>query len=60
MRMEISVAVSITDLHMHCSHSAPAPVVPELSDETDTRHFDDMDDDDKPHETFPVPKARLH
>jgi serine/threonine protein kinase len=35
-----------------------APVVPELAGDTDTRHFDPLDDEDKgSQETFPVQKA---
>eukprot|EP00117_Sycon_ciliatum_P036277 scpid14936/ scgid1448/ Rho-associated protein kinase 2; Rho-associated, coiled-coil-containing protein kinase 2; Rho-associated, coiled-coil-containing protein kinase II; p164 ROCK-2 len=36
---------------------AVAPVIPELSDETDTRHFDDIDEEDKGQESFAVPKT---
>lgn len=39
--------------------AAEAPVVPELSDETDTRHFDEIDEDDGPKKTFPTPRVRL-
>lgn len=36
---------------------AVAPVVPELSGDTDTRNFDDIDDDKGDEEVFPTPKA---
>nr|XP_039271610.1 rho-associated protein kinase 2-like isoform X1 [Styela clava] len=36
---------------------AVAPVVPELSGDTDTRNFDDIDDDKGDEEIFPTPKA---
>lgn len=36
---------------------AVAPVVPELVGETDTRNFDDIEDDNDENESFPTPKA---
>lgn len=33
------------------------PVVPELSGDDDTSHFDDVEKDETPEENFPVPKA---
>jgi Rho-associated protein kinase 2 len=33
------------------------PVIPELDGDADTKNFDDLDKDDNPDETFPVPKA---
>ena len=43
---------------MICVFLAVAPVVPELSCDTDTRHFDPIDDADKgSQETFPVQKV---
>lgn len=33
------------------------PVVPELQGDDDTSNFDDIEKDDGPEETFPVPKA---
>ena len=37
--------------------SAVPPVVPELSSDVDTSNFDEIEKDDSPEETFPVPKA---
>ena len=37
--------------------SAVPPVVPELSSDVDTSNFDEIEKDDAPEETFPVPKA---
>uniref|UniRef100_A0A3Q3KE22 Rho-associated protein kinase 1 n=1 Tax=Monopterus albus TaxID=43700 RepID=A0A3Q3KE22_MONAL len=36
---------------------AAAPVVPELSSDTDTSNFDDIEEDRGEEETFPIPKA---
>lgn len=36
---------------------AVAPVVPELSGDTDTRNFDDIEDEKGDNEHFPTPKA---
>ena len=36
---------------------ATPPVRPELDCDTDTRNFDDIEKDDSPEETFPVPMA---
>ena len=33
------------------------PVVPELSGDDDTSNFDDVEKEDGPEESFPVPKA---
>ena len=33
------------------------PVVPELQGDDDTSNFDDIEKDDGPDETFPIPKA---
>lgn len=37
--------------------AAAAPVVPELSSDTDTSNFDDIEEDRGEEETFPIPKA---
>lgn len=37
--------------------TATPPVRPELDCDTDTRNFDDIEKDDSPEETFPVPMA---
>ena len=36
---------------------AVPPVVPELSSDVDTSNFDEIEKDDSPEETFPIPKA---
>jgi len=33
------------------------PVVPDLTSDIDTSNFDDIEKEDNPEETFPVPKA---
>ncbi len=39
------------------SFSAVPPVVPELASDVDTSNFDEIEKDDSPNETFPIPKA---
>ena len=36
---------------------AVPPVVPELASDVDTSNFDEIEKDDSPEETFPIPKA---
>ena len=50
-------------LHFLCNYCvvmlcpAVPPVIPELEGDADTKNFDDIQKDDTPEETFPVPKA---
>lgn len=37
--------------------AAVPPVVPELASDVDTSNFDEIEKDDSPEETFPIPKA---
>jgi len=40
-----------------CAVTAVPPVIPELEGDADTKNFEDVQKDDTPEETFPVPKA---
>lgn len=40
----------------YCFTAVP-PVVPELASDIDTSNFDDIEKDESPEETFPVPKT---
>lgn len=47
----------VMNLSCLVSCAAAAPVVPELSSDTDTSNFDDIEEDRGEEETFPIPKA---
>ncbi len=50
--------VTIFKFHRYFVYfSAVPPVVPELSSDVDTSNFDEIEKDDSPNETFPIPKA---
>ena len=47
----------VTSCDILFAHTAVPPVVPELHGDDDTSNFDNIEKDDGPEETFPVPKA---
>ena len=55
MALFLPVSTWIFCLIVLCA--AAAPVVPELSCDTDTSNFDDIEEDRGEEETFPIPKA---